>query len=282
MSLDPRLCAVGLPPGAGSMASTQVDGVVDVGPEWRAYDASQLVRIRAAPLKLVSKTEIGVKAEHGARWLALASFYRDTLDWREARLASIGAEIGRVRECAGAPHRVAEAALALVRRHVHDLEGLSAGAVAVAALWLAARDLGGPRPLGDFLKCSKADKSAVRRAAWRLEEAARGRRPPLEEYVRIVAARAGLPASYVRRALEILEENRRDAAGRNPWVLAAASLWLVTYKEYGMLMRLAAGATVEGVKNAARLIGGMSPGNGMDAGGGMRTETLLSRGWSLS
>jgi transcription initiation factor TFIIIB Brf1 subunit/transcription initiation factor TFIIB len=58
----------------------------------------------------------------------------------------------------------------------------------------------------------------------------------------------------VRRALEILEGNRRAAAGRNPWVLAAAALWLAAYKEHGMLMRLAnaAGATVEGVKNAAR------------------------------
>jgi len=70
----------------------------------------------------------------------------------------------------------------------------------------------------------------------------------------MVAARARLPAPVVRRALEILEGNRRVAAGRNPWVLAAASLWLATYKEYGMLIRLAeaAGATVEGVKNAAR------------------------------
>ncbi|MFP3193088.1 MAG: hypothetical protein RXR02_08255 [Thermoproteus sp.] len=115
-----------------------VDSVADTGPEWRAYDASQLARIRAAPLRLVSRTEIGVKAGHGPRWLALASFYRDTLNWREMRLAAIGAEIGRVRECAGAPHRVAEAAIALVRRHVHDLEGLSAGAMAAAALWLAA------------------------------------------------------------------------------------------------------------------------------------------------
>jgi len=47
----------------------------------------------------------------------------------------------------------------------------------------------------------------------------------------MVAARARLPAAYVRRALEILEENRRVTAGRNPWVLAAASLWLATYKE---------------------------------------------------
>jgi len=70
--------------------------------------------------------------------VALASFDRDALNWREMRLAAIGAEIGRVRECAGAPHRVAEAAIALVRRHVHDLEGLSAGAMAAAALWLAA------------------------------------------------------------------------------------------------------------------------------------------------
>ncbi len=70
--------------------------------------------------------------------MALAGFYRDNLHGREMRLASIGAEIGRVRERAGAPHRVAEAALALGRRHVYDLEGLSAGAVAAAALWLAA------------------------------------------------------------------------------------------------------------------------------------------------
>jgi hypothetical protein len=63
----------------------------------------QLARIRAAPLRLVNKTEIGVRVEHGPRWLALASFDRDTLHGREARLASIGAEVSRVRECAGAP-----------------------------------------------------------------------------------------------------------------------------------------------------------------------------------
>jgi transcription initiation factor TFIIIB Brf1 subunit/transcription initiation factor TFIIB len=228
--------------------------VVDTGPERRVCGASQLARIRAAPLRLVNKTEIGVRMGHGPRWLALAGFYRDTLNWREARLAAIGAEVSRVRECAGAPHRVAEAALALARRHVYDLEGLSAGAMAAAALWLAARDLGGPRPLRDLLKCNRADKSAVKRAAWRLDELVRVRRPPIEEYVKMVAARANLPAPVIRRAMEILARNRKAVVGRNPWVLAAAALWLATYKEYGMLMRLAeaAGATVEGVKNAAR------------------------------
>ncbi|MDT7869120.1 MAG: hypothetical protein RQ839_02955 [Thermoproteus sp.] len=113
---------------------------------------------------------------------------------------------------------------------------------------------GEPRPPEDFLKCSKADRSAVRRAAWRLEEAVRGRRPPIEEYVKAVAARAGLPAPVVRRALEILAGNRKAVVGRSPWVLAAASLWLATYKEYGILIRLAeaAGVTIVGVKSAAR------------------------------
>ncbi|PLC64083.1 hypothetical protein B7L68_05250 [Thermoproteus sp. CP80] len=69
-----------------------------------------------------------------------------------------------------------------------------------------------------------------------------------------MAARAGLPAPVVRRALEVLAGNRKAVLGRNPWVLAAAALWLATYKEYGMLIRLAeaAGATVEAVKSAAR------------------------------
>jgi hypothetical protein len=69
-----------------------------------------------------------------------------------------------------------------------------------------------------------------------------------------VAARANLPAPVVRRALEILAGNRKAVAGGNPWVLAAAALWLATYKEYGMLIRLAeaAGTTVEAVKGAAR------------------------------
>jgi len=50
----------------------------------------------------VSRTEIGVKAGHGARRLALAGFYRDTLHGKEARLAVIGAEVSRIRECVGA------------------------------------------------------------------------------------------------------------------------------------------------------------------------------------
>jgi hypothetical protein len=49
-------------------------------------------------------------------------------------------------------------------------------------LWTAAKVAGEPRPLGDFLRCSKADERRVRRVAWRLKEEARlGKRPGIED-----------------------------------------------------------------------------------------------------
>jgi hypothetical protein len=65
----------------------------------------------------------------------------------------------------------------------------------------------------------KADERRVRKAAWRLKEAVKlGRRPFIEDYVKMPAARVGLPASIVKAAVEFLERNRRVLAGKNPWV----------------------------------------------------------------
>jgi hypothetical protein len=37
-------------------------------------------------------------------------------------------------------------------------------------LWTAAKAAGVPRPLEDFLKCSRAEERRVRKVAWRLKE----------------------------------------------------------------------------------------------------------------
>ncbi len=110
-----------------------------------------------------------------------------------------------------------------------------------------------PRPLEDFLKCSKADESRVRRVAWRLKEVMKlGGKPSIEDYVKTLAARVGLPASIVKAAVELLERNRRVLAGRNPWVSAAA-LWLASLKKLGLLTKLAeaSGTTPTSIRNAA-------------------------------
>jgi transcription initiation factor TFIIIB Brf1 subunit/transcription initiation factor TFIIB len=197
---------------------------------------------------------MAVKPEHGVQWRRLAKFHRDTLHGYERRLSAIGAELKRIRECAGLPQSVTEEAESLVKKYFDVVGSLPPEVVAVAVLWTAAKVAGVPRPLEDFLKCSKAEERRVRKAAWRLKEEMRlGRRPSLEDYVKTLAARVNLPAAVVKAAVELLEKNRRVLFGKNPWVWAAAALWLASFKKLGLLKALAeaAGTTPASVRNAA-------------------------------
>jgi transcription initiation factor TFIIIB Brf1 subunit/transcription initiation factor TFIIB len=231
-----------------------VEAAVDIGPEWRVFDEREKRRVRTAPLKLVVKTDMAVRPEHGARWRKLARFHRETLHGRERRLVKIGAELKRVRECVGLPQRAVEEAEALVKRYFDLVAGFPPEVVAVAVLWTAAKATGVPRPLEDFLKCSKASERRVRRAAWRLKEVMKLGRRPIEDYVKTLAARVNLPASVVKAAVDILERNRRLLFGKNPWVWAAAALWLASLKRLGLLKTLAeaAGTTPTSIRNAAK------------------------------
>jgi len=224
---------------------------VDMGPEWRSFDKEK--RVRTAPLRLVVKTDMVVKAEHGARWRRLAKFHRETLHGYERRLVKIGGEIRRIRECVALPQSVVEEAESLVKRYFEVVAGFPPEVVTVAVLWTAAKAAGVPRPLEDFLKCSKASERRVRRVAWRLREEARLGRRPIEDYVKTLAARVGLPAPIVKAAVELLEMNRRVLFGKNPWVSAAAALWLASLKKLGLLKRLAeaAGTTTVSIRKAA-------------------------------
>ncbi len=197
---------------------------------------------------------MAVKPEHGVQRRRLARFHRETLHGYERRLAKIGAELKRIRECAGLPQHVAEEAEALVKRYFEVVAGFPPDVVAVAVLWTAAKAAGVPRPLEDFLKCSKASERRVRRVAWRLKEVMKlGGKPSIEDYVKTLASRVNLPASIVKAAVEILGRNRRVLFGKNPWVSAAAALWLASLKKLGLLKALAeaAGATPTSIRNAA-------------------------------
>jgi len=195
---------------------------------------------------------MAVKPEHGAQWLRLAKLHKEALHGYERRLSVIGGELKRVKECIGLPQHVMRGAESLLKRFFDVVGNLSPEVAAVALLWTAAKAAGAPRSLEDFLRCSKADERRVRRVAWRLKEIM-GLRPSIEDYVKTLAARAGLSAPVVKSALDILERNRRLLSGKNPWVWAAAALW-TSSKRRGLLKRLAeaAGTTPASVRNAAK------------------------------
>jgi hypothetical protein len=49
----------------------------------------------------------------------------------------------------------------LVKRFFDVVRSLSPEVAAVALLWTAAKAAGAPRPLGNFLRCSKAEEGGV-------------------------------------------------------------------------------------------------------------------------
>jgi hypothetical protein len=63
---------------------------------------------------------------------------------------------------------VAEEAESLVKKYFDVVGSLQPEVAAVAVLWTAAKATGAPRPLEDFLRCSKAEARRMRKAAWRL------------------------------------------------------------------------------------------------------------------
>ena len=77
---------------------------------------------------------------------------------RNGGLSVVGAELRRVRECVGLSQSVAEVAESLVKKYFDVVGGFPAEVVAVAVLWTAAKAAGAPRPLEDFLRCSKSEE----------------------------------------------------------------------------------------------------------------------------
>jgi hypothetical protein len=83
--------SVGDRPGKGEVVCAQcglvvAEAAVDTGPEWRVFDREK--RARTAPLKLVVKTNMAVRLEHGVQWFRLARFHREITAGRGGWLKS--------------------------------------------------------------------------------------------------------------------------------------------------------------------------------------------------
>ncbi len=226
------------------------EDVVDQGPEWRAFDASERANRRrvGAP-----KTELlhdrGLSAtidwrDRDASGSRLSQRKRQQMqrlrtwderfrarDSRDRNLKQALGEIDRMAAALGLPENVRETASVVYRRALEAdmLPGRSIEAMATGALYAAARQHGVPRSLDEFEPVSRVDRREYARAyRYLLEEFELAIAPPEpSEFLPRYASRLEVSDEIRRRAAELLEAGKREGvySGKSPGGLCAAALY---------------------------------------------------------
>jgi len=219
------------------------EGVIDSGPEWRAYNEEQAVaRARAEPVKPFTSlsTVIGRSQAMDAR--RREEFRRLTLiqshiSKQDARSVIEGREeIRRLAAAVQAPSQVREEAFRLfaLAQKVGLLRGRSVSSMAVACIMLACREYGVPYHPARLCELALTSVKEARRCYLLLLDKMRGTlklRPPSPlKYIPMIASRLGLDMKVQRTAVEIVKAAAEAHAllGKPPRSVAAAALYIAS------------------------------------------------------
>jgi transcription initiation factor TFIIB len=223
---------------------------IDRGPEWRAFDAAEKdekSRVGAPTTNMMHdkglSTTIGWQ-DRDAYGKTLSSDQRQkmqrlrtwderfrTRDSKERNLKQALGEIDRMASALGLPDDVRETASVIYRRALEEglLPGRSIEAIATAALYAAARQVGTPRTIDEFAEVTRVDEMEFKRAYRYLVRELRLQVQPAdpESYVGRFVSDLDRSDEVERRARELLKTAKRNAvhSGKNPVGLAAAAVY---------------------------------------------------------
>ncbi|AFK19473.1 transcription initiation factor IIB [Haloferax mediterranei ATCC 33500] len=226
------------------------DTVVDRGPEWRAFDASERdskSRVGAPTTKMMHdkglSTNIGWQNKD-AYGKSLSPRQREqmqrlrtwnerfrTRDSKERNLKQALGEIDRMASALGLPENVRETASVIYRRALNDdlLPGRSIEGVATAALYGAARMADTPRSLDELEKVSRVDKMELTRTYRYIVRELKLEIKPAdpEQYVPRFASELDLSDEAERQARQLLRDAKETGihSGKSPVGLAAAAVY---------------------------------------------------------
>jgi transcription initiation factor TFIIB len=226
------------------------DGLVDHGPEWRAFDdedADEKRRVGAPTTKLLHddglSSVIGwqnrdahgrtLNSEKRSKMERLRTWderFR-TKDAKERNLKQALGEIDRMASALGLPENVRETASVIYRRAVDEdlLPGRSIEAMATGSLYAAARQGGTPRSLDEFATVSRVERKEFARAYRYLAEELGLAIEPADpvEYVPRFASDLELSKEATQRARSLLETAKSAGvhSGKSPVGLAAAAIY---------------------------------------------------------
>ncbi|WP_435319911.1 transcription initiation factor IIB [Haloarchaeobius sp. TZWSO28] len=226
------------------------EGVIDRGPEWRAFDAKQKdekSRVGAPTTKLMHddglSTNIGwqnkdaygnsLSATQRQKMQRLRTWNERfrTRDSKERNLKQALGEIERMGSALGLPKNVRETGSVVYRRALEEdlLPGRSIEGVATASLYAAARQAGVPRSLDEVGEVSRVDKQelsrtyryVVRELGLKVEPA------DPEQYLPRFLSELDAGATVERPARRLLQAAKQEGvhSGKSPVGLAAAAIY---------------------------------------------------------
>jgi transcription initiation factor TFIIB len=228
------------------------DSMIDMSPEWRAFDEEQRSRrTRAgAPLTFTKHdkgltTEIGrgrgelfkVVPEKRAQYYRLTKWQKRLVESKDRNLSFALSELQRLVSFLGLPKSIHEEVAKKYELAVDSglVRGRSMESVIAALLYAVTRELGTPRTLEEIAEASGVERREIGRTYRYIARELRIRilPAPPQDYVPRFASMLGLSDRVQARAIAILREAKKAeiTAGKGPTGVAAAALYIAAVLE---------------------------------------------------
>ncbi len=218
------------------------EGIIDLGPEWRAFDfeqVSQRARV-GAPMTyrihdkglstlIDGKTLTSSKGQHKLR---LWNQRMNITNTSERSFVFALSEMDRMASALGLPTDIREAAAVIYRKAMKKglIRGRSIEGITSAILYIVCRQYGVPRTLDEMEKISKVSQKEISRAYRFLSRELNIKLQPTSPigFVPRFCSKLGLDGEVEAKAIEIIKEATKKELtnGRGPIGIAAAAIYI--------------------------------------------------------
>jgi len=209
------------------------ENLVDLGPEWRAYDSEQASkRVRTGPPMSYRIHDKGLSTPMPKLPTRTRSLQWTTIDSSEKTLAYALVEIDRMACALKLPNDIKDATSVLYRKAAKQklIKGRSIEELVSAMLYITCRQYAVPRTLKEIAEVSKMPLRKIRKSYLSLLRKMEIKLAPAEPecYIPRFCSELGLSDGIREKAIEIMKEGKETIAAKGwaPAGTAAAAIYL--------------------------------------------------------